>query len=203
MADNYQRQIAYKVRIRDILSGRYVKQEGWEPNYVLAEDGRKLSRVNIIATVISADGNSAAVDDGSGSINLRAFEAEGPLSRISIGSIVLIIGRPREYSNELYLLPEIIKDIQDKKWVKVRQLELEDKPKAPVQPEVIERPVSAQQSQIEKVYALVKELDQGDGADSEQVIAKSGIERAERVISNLLMEGEIFESSPGKLKVLD
>ena len=38
MANQQKRQIAYKVRINDLLGGKYVKEEGWNPNYIESGD---------------------------------------------------------------------------------------------------------------------------------------------------------------------
>src|SRR3989338_7071107 len=121
------RQVAYKVRIKDLADGRYVKEEGeWTPNYVLVGE-TQVSRVNLIATVVSAskDSNSLIIDDGSGKISLRAFNDNKILGNIDIGDIVLVIARPREFSQEKYLVPEIIKKIENHKWLRVRKLELD------------------------------------------------------------------------------
>ena len=45
---NQKRQIAYKASIKDITLGEYFVEEGWNPNYILTDSGRKLARVNLI-----------------------------------------------------------------------------------------------------------------------------------------------------------
>ena len=47
------RQVAYKVRINELLKGRYIRGEGeWAPNYIEAGD-KQVSRANILAVVVS------------------------------------------------------------------------------------------------------------------------------------------------------
>ena len=46
------RQVAVKTRINTLLKGEFIKKGGWEPSYIQKEK-IKLSRVNLIATVIS------------------------------------------------------------------------------------------------------------------------------------------------------
>ncbi len=99
MPEPQKRQIAYKVRIKEITNGKYIKKEGWQPNYIVT-------------------------DDGTGRISVRNFEQNKIFDDIEIGEVILIIGRPREYGNEIYLLPEVLKKIQDKGWIKVREIEL-------------------------------------------------------------------------------
>ena len=39
MEKSQKRQVAYKVKINDILKGEYIKEEGeWSPNYIVIED---------------------------------------------------------------------------------------------------------------------------------------------------------------------
>lgn len=123
------RQTAIKARISNLLNGRYIVNEGWEPNHILY-NSQKISRVNIIGVVVSKNQNefssnaSIVIDDGSGRINVRSFEENLFINNSAVGDVVLLIGRPREYSNEIYIMPEIIKPLDDKRWVDVRKLEL-------------------------------------------------------------------------------
>ena len=122
------RHIAYKLRIRDILSSRYVKIEGVNPNYLQIND-QEVSRVNVIGFVVQKSDmdnySGLLIDDGTGKIPARAFENNFLLNNIDIGDVVLVIGRPREYLEEKYLLVEIAKKINPL-WAKARSLELKD-----------------------------------------------------------------------------
>ena len=142
-----QRQVAVKLRIVDVLGGQYIKEEGWTPNYVLTADGRKASRVNLLGTVISApitDMNyrSVTIDDGSRNISVRSFDEADPFQGLNIGDIVFIIGRPRQYGAEIYIMPEIIKKVENKAWIEVRKMELGKIPEPSVQNAAEEAPVS-------------------------------------------------------------
>jgi RPA family protein len=233
------RQVAVKLRVSDILSGRYVVEEGWNPNYVLTKDGRKASRVNLLGVVISnpsveVNYRSAMLDDGSGNISVRSFDETDMFQGISLGDAVFVIGRPRQYGNEIYIMPEIVKNVKNKIWIEVRKKELEKlsgnaaaiNPANPAastaenepQPfhsaseEVVgdgiaedntEETKQEDQSPQQRIYSLIKELDNGEGALFEEILEKSGLAGAETIISRLLMEGEIFEIGKGKLKVLE
>jgi RPA family protein len=122
--DSSRRQIAYNVPIADILNNHYQKEEGWLPNYVKI-GLLKVSRVNIIGVIVSKnieDNNSTFIlDDGSGRIQLQLFNEIGPAE---VGDIVRVIGKPREFGSNRYLVPEIIKRLTDKKWIDVRKLEM-------------------------------------------------------------------------------
>ncbi|MCX8147406.1 MAG: OB-fold nucleic acid binding domain-containing protein, partial [Candidatus Woesearchaeota archaeon] len=102
----------------------------WEPNYIIYNN-KEVSRINIIGVVVSKNqdgfsGNSSVIiDDGSGRISLKSFEPNKFLDGVSVGDIVVVIGRPREYGGEIYIMPEMGKRIGKEKWVEVRRLELE------------------------------------------------------------------------------
>ncbi|MBU0535404.1 MAG: hypothetical protein KKE20_00430 [Nanoarchaeota archaeon] len=132
--ENQARQTAVKTRISSLINGQYVVQQGWEPNYILYND-EKISRINIIGVIVSKNQNelsnnkSVMIDDGSGRISVRTFDESSVLDSVSVGEMIILIGRPREYGNEIYIVPEIIKPLQDKRWAEVRRLELELKNK--------------------------------------------------------------------------
>lgn len=131
MAEQQKRQVALKLRVVDILEANYVKEEGWEPNYMKLLDGRKCSRVNMVGVVIEVPESTEVgydhftLDDGSGSIMVRVFENTQLLKGLTVGSVVLMIGRPRQYQESKYVVPEIVRKIEDQKWVQVRKKELE------------------------------------------------------------------------------
>ena len=121
------RHIAYKVNIRDILSGEYVRGEGWEPSFINL-GSIKVSRIDIIASVIDkapgSESLSFVIDDGDSQILCRSFEIISNISAISIGDIIHIVGRPRDYNGERYILPEIIQKVDSPKWMLARKIEL-------------------------------------------------------------------------------
>jgi RPA family protein len=210
--DNQKRQIAYKVRIKEMVTGNYIKEDGWEPNHILLDNQLKVSRVNIIGAVVdkSADNGylSMLLDDGSGKISARFFQEFGLAKEVNIGDIVLMIGRIREYGAERYIVPEILKKIEDKKWADVRRLELQrqdaGKRYVSVERKKIE-PIAqvVEKSPINMIYSLIRKLDKGDGADIDTVIKDANMPDAEKIIINLLEKGEIFEIRKGKIKVLE
>lgn len=209
------RQTAYKVSIATITKGKYVKNTGWEPNYL--EIGReKISRVNIIGVAVGISQNGSYetlyLDDGSGKISIKSFENPSLFLKNQIGDILMVIGKPREFNNEIYLIPEIVKKINNKKWIDVRLLELQKSPLARWEPaekskeEEIKEEGTAEKdtnklNSMERIYNLIKELDRGQGADYETIIEKVGAGSI-GIVEKLLKEGEIFEVAAGKLKIL-
>jgi len=222
------RQVAHKVRLGDLASGKYVRVEGeWEPNHIKTSDGRIFSRANIIAVVASdpeSEGNysSFILDDGTAQVPVRIFD--DIKANVSLGDVVLVIGRPREVGGQIYLTPEIIKKVVNKKWIDYRRLELASlpelkevgrdetpKPQEPIETkpeieEIIEKPKEPETNEInpvDEIINIIRELDKENGADTEEVIEATTVKNAEALIDNLLKEGEIFEITSGKLKVLE
>ncbi|MBW3004716.1 hypothetical protein KY310_02705 [Candidatus Woesearchaeota archaeon] len=216
MAQQIKRQIAEKLWIVDLKGGQYIKEEGLRPNYVMLKNNHKVSRVNLIGTVVSNNTDmgyrDVCIDDGSAKISIRAFEQMPAMDALDIGDTIFVIGRPREYGQEIYVLPEIIKTISNMKWLEVRQLELQKNKIIPAEQDApadvdIPEEDGVEEEIIEDkgtgaVKEAIKSLDSGSGADYEEIIKKAGPD-AEKIISNLLKNGDAFEVSPGKLKLLE
>ncbi len=133
--ESQKRHIAVKTRIADVINGKYIKEAGWMPNYILTKSGEKISRINLIGVVVTEpivdiSYRNALIDDGSGRMSIRAFQENKMFDELKVGDPIFVIGRPREYNGQVYLFPEIIKKIQNTKWLEVRKFELEQKEKA-------------------------------------------------------------------------
>ncbi|MCB9362425.1 hypothetical protein H6504_03235 [Candidatus Woesearchaeota archaeon] len=218
MEDTQQkRQTAYKITLSDIIKGDYVKNEGWEPSYIIDPYGRHVSRVNILATMISAleingSSQSFTIDDGTAKMLVRSFDRVPGLDSAAIGDLVMVIGKIREYNDERYIIPELVRPTTED-WLAFRKKELSLLTpivrETPVEsiPQRVSKPVEdiedTATNDTETVYLLIKELDKGDGADIDEVIKKAKNSRAEAILNTLLMEGEVFQVSPGKIKVLE
>src|SRR3989344_744821 len=130
MPEIMQRATAYKLRIGDILSGKHILEE--ERFNFLELGDKQVIRVNIIANIIEKyEGESEkkylsfTIDDASGQIRVKIFGDDvSRFSNIEQGNTVMVIGKLRYFNNELYILPEIIKE-QDPRYLLVRKLELE------------------------------------------------------------------------------
>ena len=120
------RQVAYRLRINE-MNNAVVSE-----NKAFFEIGdKKITRVNLIAIAIDkflSEGEkrfaSLTVDDGSSQIRVKTFgEDVAKFNDIEIGNVILIIGFIRYFNNEIYILPDIIKKV-DEKWLLVRKYEL-------------------------------------------------------------------------------
>lgn len=171
-------QTAKHVWISELTGGIFVQKDD-APTAVDVQ-GRRIYRARLYGTVVSTD--EVVIDDSTGSLLVRAFD--NPIN-VNIGDIVLVIGKPRIHNNEQYILGEIIKKI-DEKWLEIRN-RLHPKPNV---------------DQKGKVIDTVRKLDSGDGADYNKVVADAG-NNTEELIVHLIAVGELFETTPGKLKVLE
>ena len=199
------RQVAYKVRVSDILNRIFVKDE-LSAGYVKINNNN-VSRINIIATIVfkSEDPNStsALIDDGTGRILLRTFERKDIFSNVDVGDVVLLIGKIREFNNEKYIMPEVLKKITDNRWIGVRNAELKN---SGVEEKVDDKiPDSGAElvNENEKIYLLIRKLDHGDGAPIEEVLNSYSDKDAEKIVNRLMENGDIFEIKPGRIKVLE
>jgi len=224
------RQIAYKVRIFDLVNGEYVQKSGeWEPNYVSIGD-KNISRVNIIAniitTYISEDGTYATItiDDGSGNIQVKSWKDDVKiLEKVEVGDFILLVGKVKEYNGEKYIVPEIVKKLDNHEWLSFRKKELtklygeksvEVKQEKPAETIVEDQQIVVQEESViddsssegdrQKILNIIEKLSSVEGANKLDIIKESdvGEDKANEIIHGLLRDGEIFEIKPGKVKIL-
>ena len=139
-------------------------------------------------------------------------------TNLNVGDLILLVGKVREYNNAIYVSPDIIKKIDNPSWAKLRKNELvqlygqpalvtqeqesirnEPAPETIVQEErVTEEPVNKRQT----ILDLIENLSSPEGADRIKVILQSRVTEADAIIQELIKEGEVFEASPGKLKIM-
>lgn len=151
------------------------------------EEGLK---IHVIGTLINSEQMQAwtrfIVDDGTASFEFRHFnDSEG----ISVGDFVRIIGRLREYEGTRYVAVDLIKKLDSPLWISHWKLERELKG--------IEVPP------VERIISIIRKLDDGPGAEVQQVIDESLIDNADEIIERLKSLGEIFETKPGRIKILE
>ncbi|MBD3204573.1 hypothetical protein GF327_09860 [Candidatus Woesearchaeota archaeon] len=198
------RHIAYKIRISDLLDGEYIKKSGWESSYIKTRKNN-VSRVNIMAFIVGKETEKdlLVIDDGTGYITLRFLPEDVKNKEIQIGDFVIVIGRPRVWNQEIYIVPEILKKI-NKDWFDVRKQELKTKPrkKKKIKPTIKEKKPSPD-NPYETILKLIRKLDSGEGAEIQDIIEKADTTNTEKIINNLLEEGEIFQLNPGRVKILE
>ncbi len=195
------RNVAYKLRIGDILKAKPIVADG---RFLFLELGdKKVVRVNVLANCVDKyvqEGEkkyaSLTVDDASGQIRIKAFgdEIEG-LKNISQGDTLQIIGNVREWNSELYLLPEIVKAV-DPRWLLVRKLEIQNNKK--------DLPLKSNAPLRDILLDKIKTAEPNSGVDIDSLIMdiESKPDMINNEIKKLLEEGLIYEPRPGRLRYL-
>ncbi len=223
MSTQYARQTAIPCTIAEIKSGEWIQNDGLVPSGIKISRGT-ISRVSVIGVLVDKGENAFSLDDGTSITRVRSFDTPPTPIRASIGDLVVVIGRPREYNNERFLVLEICKRLRNPMWVQYRKHELELMPQnatinqilptptevsfsTPTAPSVkthhVEVPLTTNKNPFELLMGKIRELDSGNGASTQEVLSHINIEDAENYIRTLIEEGEIFEPRPGKIKVLE
>ncbi len=195
------RNVAYKLRIGDILKTKPIIAEGRMIHLELGD--KKIIRVNVLANCVDKfiqDGEkkyaSLTIDDASGQLRIKAFGDDIKIIKdISQGDTLQIIGNIREYNSELYILPEIVK-IVDPRWLLVRKLEIQNLRK--------DIPLQTNAPLRDLVLDKIKKAEENGGIDTEQLIldTEASPELINGEIKKLLEDGLIYEPRPGKLRYL-
>ncbi|HLP80115.1 MAG TPA: hypothetical protein VK158_05750 [Acidobacteriota bacterium] len=231
------RQTAYIVSVAELQGGTYVTQEGWLPNYVELADNSQISRANVAGVIVSlpivvepfkpCEQFSCVIDDGTGRLPIRSFEAVTVADSLSIGTPVLIIGKPRKFNEELSLIAEIVRPIKQSKWLDVRKAQLlhakkeRSASRQTQELEVLQSQTYTQATREEKYDGIkpavpeekvttaldvIDALDRGEGVLMDEAIAalhkqKPDVDAKKRIMQ-LLLNGDLFEIRPGRVKVL-
>lgn len=202
----FKRNTAYKFRIGDILIGKPVNNG---ERFAFLELGdKKIVRVNVVGNIVDKYESlgetkyvSFTVDDGSGQIRLKVFGDDTERFKdFYHGQTVVVIGVLRHWNDELYISPEIIKDMNPK-YLLIRKLETEREKAVSRSP--------LQKDQIiaikDRIFDMIKSAEKDGGIETEKVIL--GLQEfspdiINKEIQKLLEEGIIFEPRPGKIRYL-
>lgn len=200
-----QRQTAKICNVSDLLKGKYVIKEGWEPNHVETSLGN-ISRVNVVGVVVGAqDPLSFQFDDGTSRILVRAFEGSFDFN-CKTGDLVMVIGRPRMYNNEMFIVPELVKQISVQ-WAefgkeKLKQLKRTKEQIQEIPIRKTESTPAKLQDPTGQIMETISSLDNGNGAQIDSVLSKLSMQNAEDKINRLLEEGVLYSNKPGHVKIL-
>lgn len=203
----FKRYTAFKLRVGDILIGKPVF-DGDRFSFLELGD-KKISRVNVVGNIVDkfeSEGDRKfailKLDDGSGQINLRAFADDiSKFANINQGQTVLVIGMLRQFNDEVYITPEIIKEL-DPKYLLVRKLETEK-----IKAQESKEPLARDQiiAVKDKILGAIKSAEEEGGIEIEKIILT--LKDISPVIINqevqkFIEEGIVFEPRPGKVRYL-
>jgi len=206
MAEQFKRNVAYKFRIGDLLIGKPIFDA--ERFSFLELGNRKIIRVNIIGNIIDkyeSEGERKYIfftlDDGSGQIKLKCFgEDVVKFKNVLQGQTVLVIGVLRNFNNETYIAPEIVKE-KDTKYLLIRKLEIEKDKSKNIQPLEREQIIAVK----DKILGIIKDAEKDGGIEMDTIILnlrQISPEIINQEIRRMLEEGIIFEPRPGRIRWL-
>ena len=124
------RQTAKLVDFNHLNSGKYFQREGFEPNFLLTPEGRKISRARTIATVVDRFTNddetygSITLDGGNDTLQVKFFNELELMEDFETGDVLEVVGKAREYQGQIYLDGEILNRVKPEKEL-LHQLRLE------------------------------------------------------------------------------
>ncbi|MEK6891058.1 MAG: OB-fold nucleic acid binding domain-containing protein [Nanoarchaeota archaeon] len=200
MAD-FKRQVAYKLKIGEIFLGKPIIDN--DRFMGMEIENKQVSRVNIVANIVekysSAEKKyvSLTIDDASGQIRIKIFGDDvDKFIDLTQGDTVLVIGLLRQYNDEMYINPEIIKK-QDSRYLLVRKLEFE---KQPIK--IVDNKIVIEVS--DQIITKIKEAEP-DGISNEKLIIDLKTFSADIInneIKKALEQGVIYEPRPGMLRYL-
>lgn len=207
----FKRHVAFKLRVGDILVGK--PATNGERFSFLELGDRKIVRVNIIGNIVDkyeSSGESKyislTVDDGSGQIRIKAFGEESErLRSLTQGQTVVVIGVLRHWNDELYVSPEIVREMNPK-YLVIRKLETEKDTVSGLSSSSGD--VSGRQQTIavkDRILDLIKAAESNGGVETESLLRELqefSPTILNKEIQKLLEEGVVFEPRPGKIRWL-
>jgi RPA family protein len=114
---------AVKLRIKDLVEGTY---DGKSVSTLFGEVSEARILGTLIDMYVTDDENYMALtlDDGTETVRIKAWRQDvEKLKKFSKGDFIDVVGKVREYNEEIYLTPEVVSKVSSNKWV-LRELEL-------------------------------------------------------------------------------
>ncbi len=200
--EQFKRYTAYKLKIGEVTNGKIILDA--DRLKFLEIENKQVLRVNVVANIIDKFVQneekkfaSMTIDDASGQIRLKTFGDEiSKFDNFNQGDTVMVIGIVRQWNNELYITPEIIKK-KVPAYLLLRKFEIEK-----------ERPKPLDKAELNEIknqmLNLIKREESNGGISIDSIVKElsSSSEIINKEIKKLLEEGLIYEPRPGKLRYL-
>ena len=133
MAQIRERMTAVRASISDITNGSFSDDNG---PHVVSPFGVELRRVVIVGFVVNKfyrEGDDAGkkrfesitMDDGTDTIGVKVWGEEDAsiLEGVKESILALVIGKVRQYNEEVYLIPEIVRELTDPNFMSLHLME--------------------------------------------------------------------------------
>ncbi len=198
---SFKRHVAVKTRIVDLISGKWVDENGF--GILETKYGEKIGRARIMATVVSKfvseDGKymSLTLDDATETIRVKMWENFGMINEIAEGDIVDLIGKVRMYNEEIYILPEIVCKIDNPNLELLRRLEIIKK---------LQKLGVTEGKEQDENDGIRKKILEAIGSSKEGVSYNKLMEikapkgAVEKIVDDLLSGGLCYEPMPGVIR---
>lgn len=206
--EQFRRNIAFKIRIGEILIGKPIFDN--ERFSFLELGNKRIVRVNIVGNIVekfeSEPGRELkysffTLDDGSGQIRLKCFGDDvEKFKYLNQGETVVVIGVLRNFNDETYISPEIIRET-DPKYLLLRKMEIEKNKSENFEPVQREQMAAVR----DRILRKIKNSEEDGGIEVDRLIM--GLQDIAPVIINqeiqrFIEEGIVFEPRPGKVRYL-
>jgi len=225
-----ERMTAVRASISDITNGSFSDDNG---SHVISPFGVELRRVAIVGFVVNKfyrEGDdtgkkrfeSITVDDGTDTIGVKVWGEEDAslLEGVKESILALVIGKIRKYNDEVYLTPEIVRELTDPNYM---SLHLMERYKAVLNRSGISLPETMEQQQellsttsspsisgklANDIIAYVRLEAPPEGIPLKDIVAyfeKKGqsSEKVQTKVFNLVAEGALNEVSIGQFRTSD
>ena len=133
MAQMSERMTAVRSSVSDIINGTYSDDNG---PHIISPFGVELRRVVIVGFVVNKfyrEGDdsgkkrfeSVTIDDGTETIRVKVWGEEDAtvLEGVKESILALVIGKVRKYEDEVYLVPEIVRELTDSNYMSLHLME--------------------------------------------------------------------------------
>ncbi len=116
---------AVRASVADIIRGTYNEEDG---HHVVSPQGVELRRVVLVGFIVRqyvGQGSFASItiDDGTETIRAKAWGETQSLEQVETNTLAMIVGKVREYEGEVYIVPEIVRTLDDANYMTLHQLE--------------------------------------------------------------------------------
>ena len=120
-----ERMTAVRASVADIVHGTYSEEDG---HHVVSPQGVELRRVVLVGFIVRqyvGQGSFASItiDDGTETIRAKAWDEVQLLEQVEANTLAMIVGKVREYEGEVYIVPEIVRPLDDANYMTLHQLE--------------------------------------------------------------------------------
>jgi hypothetical protein len=197
-----------RVHIADIVVG------GESESTIIKNE--QFTNVKIFGTVLDkkifrsegkVDYGVISVDDGSGfMIQVKTWgSSTKTIESIGQGDMVDVVGKVRYKDGEIYIIPGIVRKIDDPNWETVRELEIiKDHLRRKESKLARSVPFSRHSADLEsEILRAIERAGSNTGAEYSELInhiEHSSEDEIKKALKELLSRGKIYESRPGRYR---